>query len=649
MGRSGSYEPAVGGRVRALVRPRLRYASGTGDSTTRFGLRLLATVALTFAMTGLAAYFVLTAQLRAPLYHSYLATQRDDARNLEAPAHSGAQPAVVALEVSQLLNTMSRRPGVTEALLVDPQGVVTAAGTPVGLGTKVARPEIVQAIARGREYAGMDAGGHHLEFVVPVNLPGGRYAFQTKYRRNVLDAQVRDVERSVIIVGLLAFLVGSAIFYLVGGRALMRSHRLALHRATRDGLTDLPNHRAFEDEFLQAVVVAARSGDPLATLLIDVDQLTRTNDRQGFAAGDAQLRRVAAVLRDGRTGDRVYRIGDDEFALVLPHTDAEGARARAGRLNRALAKVGAEASIGVSTAHDGQSAQGLRAEAEAALQEAKRQGGNRAAHFDDIRSEVVVSGPEKREAVRRLITEGRLITEYQPIWDLASGALLGLEALTRPDRSYDLSGPAEAFDIANQIGHVHDLDVLCVKNSLEIGAELPEGTLLFVNVSPRTLDVDGDHDDWLLAAVRDAGLAPENVVVEVTERFGGGTDSIVGCLHHLRSQGFRLALDDVGTGNAGLELLRKVDAEFVKIDRSIVIASSTEPNARAVLMAVATFAHQTGAFVIAEGIEDQEGLDKLQLQAAEVVQGGQGYGLGRPSPNVEPATPGILRHPSQSS
>ena len=95
-------------------------------------------------------------------------------------------------------------------------------------------------------------------------------------------------------------------------------------------------------------------------------------------------------------------------------------------------------------------------------------------------------------------------------------------------------------------------------------------------------------------------------MIEVTERFGARTTTVVRTLHRLRAQGFKLALDDVGTGNAGLEMLHALGAEFVKIDRSIVAGAPSEPNARAVLLAMAMFARQTGAFVIAEGIEDDE-------------------------------------------
>jgi predicted signal transduction protein with EAL and GGDEF domain len=126
--------------------------------------------------------------------------------------------------------------------------------------------------------------------------------------------------------------------------------------------------------------------------------------------------------------------------------------------------------------------------------------------------------------------------------------------------------------------------------------------LLFINLSPLTLDLDSEAPAWLGAAVERAGLRPQDVVIEVTERFGGRTASVIKRLKQLRQQGFQVAIDDVGTGNSGLEILRGIEAEFVKLDRSIVVTAPAEPGARAVLMAMATFARQTGAFVIAEAL-----------------------------------------------
>jgi diguanylate cyclase (GGDEF)-like protein len=628
-----------------------RRVAGENDSAFGFGMRLFVTILLAFALIGIAGYVLETRNLEHRQIADYSAIQQADAKGFERVGARSATRARAIGEIDHFLNIVEQRPGTLSAILVDPQHVVRASGNDSLTGTLDHAQRIVTTLEHGTSYAGPDSDltdkRHGFEFVAPVKILGARYAYEVTYDRGAYEAQLSEARRLLLLVGLLALFVGGGVFYLAGGRRLMRDHQIALQRATRDGLTDLPNQRAFQDEFPQAVASAVRYQDPLALVVLDVDDFKFINDRHGHPHGDAVLGRVAAVLHEARPGDRPFRTGGDEFALLLAHTDADGARTLARRLSRSFTDAGIEASIGVSALRPGQQADTLRAEADAALYEAKRQGGNRSEHFDDIRERVVVTTSEKKEAVRRLIDEGRLTTVFQPIWDFASETLLGVEALTRPDPSYGLSGPAEAFDIAEQTGHVHQLDVLCVQSALQVVPELPEGVLLFLNLSPQTLDLDAGQNDWLLLAVEQAGLSRRRVVVEVTERFGGRTAAVVKCLKRLREQGFKTALDDVGTGNSGLEMLRKVDAEFVKLDRSIVTAAPTEPSARAVLMAMATFARQTGAFVIAEGIEDEDtlrflrGIDDHDLHVDTIIQGGQGFQLGRPSTEMPPGAGGV--------
>ena len=647
--------PRSGNRLRRSLDPRRwlveRRVAGENDSAFGFGARLFAAIALTFALIGVVGYVLVDRALEHHQIESYAADLRADARGFEEASVHAASPADAIREVDRLLDAIARRPGTQDTLLIDQRHVVTASGENRLVGTEDADPRIDAALEHGTSYAGREGDPtkdrKNFEFVVPVNLPSGRYAYEVSYSHRAYDAQLHDMRMVLALVGLLALFGGGGVFYLVGGRALLRDHRRALQRATRDGLTDLPNQRAFQDELPQAVASAQRYQDPLALAVLDVDDFKFINDRRGHPHGDAVLRRVAAVLREARPGDRPYRTGGDEFALLLAHTDSDGARTLARRLSRSFSDAGIGASIGVSAMRSGRSespaaggADTLRAEADAALYEAKRHGGARSAHFDDIRERVVVTTSEKKDSVRRLIDEGRLQTVFQPIWDLDTETLLGVEALTRPDPSYGLSGPAEAFDIAEQIGRVHQLDVLCVQSALRAVPELRPGVLLFINLAPQTLDLDAEQGDWVRRAVEQAGLAPGRVVIEVTERFGGRTAAVVKCLKRLREQGFKTALDDVGTGNSGLEMLRLLDAEFVKLDQSIVTAAPTEPSARAVLMAMATFARQTGAFVIAEGIEDEETLEFLRdiddhsLHVDTIIQGGQGFELGRPSPEV---------------
>jgi diguanylate cyclase (GGDEF)-like protein len=641
------------GRLGSLA-PRALFGRGLGEegSGLTFGARLFVAVVVALGLCGVTGFLLLEHKLAHRQIADFALAQRTDAEAFEQGSSRATTKAAAIAKIDSFIDSVGRRPGTREVLLIDWRGTIVASNHEQLVGTHDSDRAIDSALRRGTFYAGRENDASRdqrdFEFVSPLELFGARYAYEVSYDHRTYDAHLNEVREILALVGLLAVFGGGAVFYLVGGRRLMHDHMTVLRRATRDGLTELSNQRAFQDELPAAVGSAVRYQDPLALALLDVDDFKLVNDRRGHPFGDVVLARVADVLREARPGDRAYRIGGDEFALLLAHTDADGGRVLAKRLNRAFADAGIEASIGVSSLRPGLQAGTLRAEADGALYEAKRQGGNRSVHFDDIRGRVVVITSEKKEAVRRLVAEGRITTLFQPIWDLGQERLLGVEALTRPDPSYELSGPAEAFDIAEQIGRVRQLDVLCVESALRSAPALEPGVLLFLNLSPITLELDADGDCWLLPLLERAGLDPRSVVIEVTERFGGRTPAVVRQLRRLREEGFKTALDDVGTGNSGLEMLRKLEAEFVKLDRSIVVAAATEPGARAVLMAMATFARQTGAYVIAEGIEDEEtlaylrSLDDSDLAVDAIVQGGQGFGLGRPSPDLAPSLPEML-------
>ncbi len=610
-------------------------------SAFAFSARLLVTLAVTFALVGTVGYLALERTLAQRQITDYASSQLADAKAFEDVDKRAISMRDELSDIDRLLDGIAQRPGTREAMLIDGRHVIRAGAGSAVIGHIDTDPQIEAALEHGHTHAGRESDPrsdrHDFEFVIPIRLGGQRFAYEVTYDHHVYDAQLNEVRLILALIGVMALLGGGAVFYLVGGRRLIRDHKMVLRRATRDGLTDLPNQRAFQEEFPQAVASAARYQDPVALVLLDVDDFKLVNDRHGHPHGDSVLRRVAKVLRETRPGDRPYRIGGDEFALLLSHTDVEGARTLVARLSRDLTDAAVDTSMGVSVLRSGTTAETMRAEADSALYEAKRRGGNRTTHFEDVRGRMLVTTSEKKQAVRRLIDEGRLTTVFQPIWNLDAETLIGIEALTRPDPSYGLSGPAEAFEIAEQLGRVHQLDVLCAQSALRSVPELGPDVLLFLNLAPLTLDLDAEGGDWLLPAVEQAGLSARQVVVEVTEQFGGRTAPVVKSLRRLRQQGFLLAVDDVGTGNSGLEMLSKLEAEFVKLDHSIVACAATEPGARAVLLAMATFARQTGAFVIAEGIEDEETLqflrsiDQRDISAETVIQGGQGFGLGRPA------------------
>jgi len=310
------------------------------------------------------------------------------------------------------------------------------------------------------------------------------------------------------------------------------------------------------------------------------------------------------------------------------------------RLRATLESVlpGVTVSIGIAQ-HDPDvdDAETLREQADAALYEAKRRGRNKTILFDSIRAHATIVSPAKMHAVRQLLADKAISVAFQPIWNLQRGEVLGYEALMRPLSSTGLSGPQEVFDIAEKLGRAPELDRLCLSTILSRAWELPRDSLLFINLSPQSLEHGALRSGAFDTAIRDAGLVPARVVVEITERSVARVDVMVREARRLHDLGFRLALDDVGAGNAGLDMLRQVPVDFVKIDRSVIAEALIDEAAAAVLSGIIAFARHARTFVIAEGIETQAMLSIVHLAGLpdpEVdggVQGVQGYLFGRPS------------------
>jgi len=418
------------------------------------------------------------------------------------------------------------------------------------------------------------------------------------------------------------------------------------HAALTDHLTELGNHRAYQEDFYREVSRALRHEESLTLALIDIDEFKVVNDQNGHIHGDLVLTAVASLLHGGRVEDRAYRLGGDEFALLLPHTTLEDAALALERLRRDVQRtLGATTvSIGLAALADEAGADTLQEQADAALYEAKRRGRNAVVTFEEIRESASILSSAKAHALRRLLAEGQVTVAFQPIWDVNRGEILAFEALTRPAPHYGFSGPQEAFDTAERIGRAHDLDALCREAILARAAELPPDALLFLNVSPQTLDLDLLAETALVEAVAAAGLTPARVMLELTERSMARLAVVVREATRLRGLGFKLALDDTGAGNAGLEMLSQLPVDYVKIDRAVLVNALGDKTARAVLAGIVAIARETGAYVIAEGIEDTAMLDLARRTGASNgdeqagVQGLQGYLLGRPSETIPAST-----------
>ncbi len=421
--------------------------------------------------------------------------------------------------------------------------------------------------------------------------------------------------------------------------------------AVADPLTGLGNLRALQTSLAEAAAPREDASVELVLAMVDVDHLREVNDLFGPGAGDLALKTVAGVLRSGvRPGHRVFRVGGDEFAILMPDTSPASARFLLERLRAACDKEldGTTVSIGFASLDPvTRDTSLLQEQAYAALAEAKRRGRNLVFGYDAGTAGPVTAAAKGAE-LRRLLNQGGLRAVFQPIWELGSGRLLAFEALTRLPPDFDIRGPFEAFEIAERIGRAHELDMHCRHAIIASAGSLPDGIALFVNVSPYTLSHQqpcpcvadkGPFNTWadaLAEEFRSGGIEPSSVVLEVTERSTIPAEFLAARVRELRAAGFRIALDDVGAGNAGLEMLRLLEVDYVKVDRGVLLSAMESAKGRAAFAAIVAFAAVSGARVIAEGVEDEAMLELVRRggltdgQRSFVVHGVQGYLLGKP-------------------
>ena len=465
-------------------------------------------------------------------------------------------------------------------------------------------------------------GGHgelHTAACVPVASGEG---FHGALLAASADARGFDPAEMRLLQGI-GHLAGLAV-----GNAL--SYRRLRESAATDALTGLLNRQEFDAALSHA------HGRPFAVLMADVDRLKLINDSFGHEAGDAVLRAVAGCLRNlCRDEVALARTGGDEFSAVVEDLDERTAVALGEQMRRALYGVAvpfglARISVGVAAGRPGEDGWAVRDRADEALDAAKRRGRDRVELAATASTEQVHT-PARRieQAVRELIDQGAVEAVYQPVVRLADMAVVGFEALARP-LGAPVEGSVEAlFAAAHRTGLARDLDWICRRAAVDHAHSLPAGTPLFINVGVSAL-LDPLHDvDQMLLVLRWARRSPRDVVLEITER------EVVSDLPRFeevvaayRGQGFRFAIDDVGEGHSTLEVLAASNPEYIKVARSLTVASD-RVGPRSAIHAVVAFARSSGAAIIAEGIETQR---HAEVMAAIGVDLGQGYHLGKPAP-----------------
>ena len=421
----------------------------------------------------------------------------------------------------------------------------------------------------------------------------------------------------------------------------MRLDMLANH----DPLTGLPNRSYFQDFLGHALARAQREKFQVSLLFIDLDRFKHINDSQGHEVGDQVLRIVANRLDEQlRADDFVARLGGDEFAVILTPPPASRA---ASRVTRKLLKALSEsfrleqrryaigASIGISVyPDDAIDANSLLRQADLAMYQAKqRRSGFE--YFSDELNTVAQQQLTLETGLRQALERNELALVYQPKVDLASGRVVGLEALVRwLTRSGGIIWPDQFIPVAEETGLIMPLGRWVVRAACEQWIAWRDAGLdpppVAVNLSPRQFS-DARLIDDIDAILNETGMEPAHLQLEVTE--SAAMENPVrtfDMLDALRQRGLHVYIDDFGTGHSNLGQLKRMPIDALKIDKSFVDDVLTDVDDAEIAIAIIRLAHALNLRVVAEGVETLEQVAFLKQNGCDEIQG---YVIAKPLPS----------------
>ena len=455
-----------------------------------------------------------------------------------------------------------------------------------------------------------------------------------------ITTEVTEADGRVIQVGVRAVDPTSCTVDFMDVTDRVRASHLLYEQARRDELTGLPNRRALAEH------LAGRLGDPdsgpVALLSIDLDAFKEINDALGHETGDQLLvqlaRRIVACRPSGQ--GCACRIGGDEFAVVLAGSTGEGARAVAARISEEISqpvhvgelRLRVRASIGIAAAPaDAETVDELIRRADVAMHRAKDDGGGVQVYEPQI--DPLATGRLALVGdLETVLSTGTLDLHHQPLIDVATGRIVGSEALARwRHPTVGMISPTVFVGLAEGSDQIRPLTRWVIRRALtdlrEIGRIDPDFTVS-VNLSVRNL-YEADLVSWVRDAMAEHGIGPGRLIVEITE--GSVMDdhaAAIETLEGLRAIGVESWIDDFGTGHSSFARLRHLPVDGVKIDRSFVAEATTERE-RVVLRSMIELVHSLGLRVIVEGVETASVLTMLGTFGADRAQG---YHVGRPEP-----------------
>ncbi len=417
----------------------------------------------------------------------------------------------------------------------------------------------------------------------------------------------------------------------------------AMHQATHDPLTGLPNRSLVLDRLDQALARSARTGGRVTVLFADLDRFKVVNDSFGHTVGDGVLLCISERLRAAvRPHDTVGRLAGDEFVIVCENLTDTGALDVAGRVAAAVAEPivlgGREsvitASIGIAHADPGTGAEDMLRDSDVAMYGAKERGRSRIELFDAEMRRRMIDRLEMERSLRAAIAAGDLRLHYQPIVSFNGWEVTAAEALLRwehPERGG--ISPAEFIPLAEESGLILPLGrwVLgeACRQLAEWRAAGRDQLRVTVNLSARQFS-DPDLIDVVAEALARACLPADALWLEITESvLMEEVEATADTLYALKRLGVHLAVDDFGTGYSSLSYLKRFPVDMLKIDRSFIKGLGTDPEDGAIVLAIFSLARALRLGVVAEGVEHFHQLEALHRLECDAVQG---FLLARPGP-----------------
>jgi diguanylate cyclase (GGDEF)-like protein len=460
----------------------------------------------------------------------------------------------------------------------------------------------------------------------------------------VQSSDLEDHTRLLVIESILSTLLN-----VVGSvKAIHKYTKELEYYATRDPLTNLFNQRVFWELLDSEVARSVRHGHTFALLVIDSDNFKSVNDSYGHSFGDNFLQEVTTAIKGAlRSDDLMSRYGGDEFTVILPETDIQETRVVARRILDAVDKlaplapdgspVRSSVSIGMAVYPEhAMLSKDLFLFADNMMYRAKAEGKNRLAipTQDDV-VEIFRSIGEKSMLILNAIESKRAEPFFQPIINVGSGKIEAVEVLSRlrMDDGSVLTGD-EFVAIAEKMGVMHKLDYVLMEKALDKISDAGFSGLVFLNMSPRAL-VLHDFIPEVRRIVAKYKFDPTRIVFEITERETIKNMALLEkFINNLKFEGFKLAIDDFGSGFSSFHYVKRFPIDFLKIEGEFVLNMVKNEKDRALVKSIVALAKELRIRTVAEYVENAE----VQQAVAEIgIDLAQGFHIGRPHPKVLPA------------